>query len=388
MQVKKNAPLSTLVKMKTLNIMKIKMKVICILILAFLTIHSYSQKEEFNIIIKNPVTNVKNQMESGQYCWSYATCSFLESELIRLGKGAYDLSEDFFIYHAYIDKAQNYVLRKGYARFYKGGLAHDVLKIIKEKGVIPDPFYKIDYIRNTNEPEDVLSSYLITILKEEYLTENWMKHYLALLNSYYSNLSNQFEFNDSTFTPKTFVDYIGINYDDYVSITSVTHHPFNNEFILEIPDNYVNGSYFNVPLNEFTQIVDTCLMKGYTLVWDGCIEGRGFSYDDGLAMEPVYNNYKELDLKPHITEHYIDQQKRQIAFERLQTTDDHLMHIVGIAENKQGKKFYIVKDSGGEYGPYKGFLYMSEAFLKMKTISITLNKNSLPEAIRRKINEK
>ena len=374
--------------MNTLNKKKYKMKAICGLILVFLTVNSYSQNEDFNIIIMNPATNVKNQMGSGQYCWSYATCSFLESELIRSGKSVYDLSEDYFIYHAYIDKAENYVLRKGYARFYKGGLAHDVLRIVKEKGAIPDPFYKIDYIRNNNEPEDVLFSYLNTILKEEYLTENWMKHYLALLDSYFADRIDQFKLNDSAFTPKTFVKYIGINVDDYVSITSFTHHPFNTNFILEIPDNYANGSYFNIPLNDFIQIVDTCLIKGYTLVWDGCIEGRGFSYNDGLAMEPVYSNYKDLVLEPDINEHDIDQQKRQIAFERLQTTDDHLMHIIGIAESVKGKKFYIVKDSGGEYGPYNGYLYMSEAFFKMKTLAITLNKNAIPESIKIMMSEK
>lgn len=358
------------------------MKAICLSILVLLTIDGFSQKEDFKVIIKNPVTRVKNQVESGQYCWSYATCSFIESELIRMGRDTFDLSEDYFIYHAYIDKAQNYVLRQGYTRFKRGGLAHDVLRIVKEEGIIPAPYYKIDYVRNTFEPWDVLFSYLNTILKEECLTENWMKHYLALLDSYYADRSSQFEFKDSIFTPKTFVDYIGFNYDDYVSITSFTHHPFNSEFILEIPDNYANGSYFNLPLNDFTQIVDTCLMKGYTLVWDGCIAGKGHSYDKGLAMEPEDPYNKDFDLKSTIKEIEINQQKRQIAFERLKTTDDHLMHIIGIAENAKGKKFYIVKDSGGENGPYKGFLYMSEAFFKMKTIAITLNKNALPESVK------
>ena len=345
-----------------------------------MTIESFSQKEDFETIVKNPATKVKNQMESGQYCWSYATCSFIESELIRSGKGIFDLSEDYFIYQSYIDKAINYTLRKGMTSFRRGGLSHDVFRIIKENGIMPDPFYKIDYIRNNHEPEDVLGAYLNTILKEEYLTENWMKHYRALLDSYFSDRSDQFKYNGAIFTPPGFSKYLQINVDNYVSLTSFTHHPFYSEFVLELRDNYAGGTSFNLPLIEFLQAIDTCLLKGFTLIWDGCIAGNGFSYDKGLSMIPNIDN-KDLALRSDISEDNVDQQKRQIAFERLQTTDDHLMHIIGIAKNGQGKKFYIIKDSGGEYGPFKGYLYMSEMYLLMNTVSVTVNKNSLPRTI-------
>jgi bleomycin hydrolase len=350
-----------------------------------MTIDSFSQKEDFETIVKNPATKVKNQMESGQYCWSYATCSFIESELIRSGKGVFDLSEDYFIYQSYIDKAINYTLRKGMTSFRRGGLPHDVLRIIKEKGIMPDPFYKIDYIRNKNEPEDVLFAYLNAILKDEYLTEDWMKHYRALLDSYFSDRFDQFKYNGATFTPSDFSKYLQINVDNYVSITSFTHHPFYSDFVLELRDNYAGGRSLNLPLNEFQQTIDSCLFKGFTLVWDGCLDGDRFSYDKGLAMIPdIYK--KDFELRPDISENNVDQQKRQTAFERLQTTDDHLMHIIGIAKNGQGKKFYIIKDSGGEYGPYKGYLYMSEMYLLKNTISVTLNKNSLPGKVRLMIN--
>ncbi len=358
------------------------MKAVFILILAVLTIESYSQNEDFKIITKNAATKVKFQMESGQYCWSYATCSFLESELIRSGKGTLDLSEDFFIYHTYIDKALNYVLRQGETSFKNGGLAHDVLRTVKKTGIVPAPYYKIDYIPYTKGPNDVLKSYLSTILNEDYLSENWMKHYLAILDSYFFERSEQFQYKNNTYTPKSFADYLEINVDNYISITSFTHHPFNKEFVLEIPDNYAGGAYLNLPLKDFIQTIDTCLMKGYTLVWDGCMEGNGYSNDRGLAMLPEDQYNRNLDLNSLIQEMDVNQQKRQIAFERLQTTDDHLMHITGIAENVKGEKFYIVKDSGSEYGPYNGYLYMSEAFFKMKTISVTLNRNALPESIK------
>ncbi len=209
-----------------------------------------------------------------------------------------------------------------------------------------------------------------------------MKHYLAILDSYFFERSEQFQYKNNTYTPKSFADYLEINVDNYISITSFTHHPFNKEFVLEIPDNYAGGAYLNLPLKDFIQTIDTCLMKGYTLVWDGCMEGNGYSNDRGLAMLPEDQYNRNLDLNSLIQEMDVNQQKRQIAFERLQTTDDHLMHITGIAENVKGEKFYIVKDSGSEYGPYNGYLYMSEAFFKMKTISVTLNRNALPESIK------
>jgi bleomycin hydrolase len=362
------------------------MKAICLVTLILLTtISSFSQTEDFETIVKNPATKVKLQMESGQYCWSYATCSFIESELIRSGKGIFDLSEDYFIYQSYIYKAINYTLRKGMTSFRQGGLSQDVFRVIKEKGIMPDPFYKIDYVRNTHEPEDVLGAYLNTILKEEYLTENWMKHYMALLDSYFSDRSDQFNFNGVIFTPHTFSKYLQINVDNYVSLTSFTHHPFYSDFVLELRDNYAGGRSLNLPLNEFQQTIDSCLFKGFTLVWDGCLDGDRFSYDKGLAMIPDIDK-KDFELGPDISENNVDQQKRQTAFERLQTTDDHLMHIIGIAKNGQGKKFYIIKDSGGEYGPYKGYLYMSEMYLLKNTISVTLNKNSLPGKVRLMIN--
>jgi bleomycin hydrolase len=357
------------------------MKALLILIIGVLAVDCYPQAEDFEIIIQNPSTEVKFQLLSGQYCWSYATCSFLESELIRKGKGEFNLSEDFFIYQSYIDKALNYVLRQGYTSFKNGGLAHDVLRIVEQHGIVPDPFYKIDYIPYTKGPTVVLSSYLKTILAEDVLSENWKKHFLGLLDSYFNERTLQFQHENKTYTPEEFAQYLEIDAKDYISITSFLHHPFNIEFVLEIPDNYASGLFLNLPIDSLVQIVDSCLFKGYTVVWDGCIEGNGYSYDKGLVMEPEDRSIKEQNLVTTVVESDISQQKRQIAFERLQVTDDHLMHIIGIAKNPQGKKFYIVKDSGGEYGPYNGFLYMSESFFKMKTIAITLNKNALPRSI-------
>lgn len=353
----------------------------------FLTLDSFSQKEEFITIIENPTTSVKDQ--GGPCCWSYATVSFIESELLRQKKGVYDLSEDFFIYYAYIDKAHNYVLRKGNTSFRPGGLAHDVLRIIKERGVIPQQYFKEDSIQNNRELERVLGSYLKTILDDDYPTENWMKHYCALLDSYFKPLPKQFDINSQTYTPTSFAKFLEINPDDYISLTSYTHHPFYTNFALEVRDNYASGMYFNVTLNEFIQTIDSSLVRGYTVVWDGDIS-ETFSYKrNGLALLPIIGNEGIKTLNASTPELKVNQQTRQISFERLLTTDNHLMHIIGLARTKDGKKFYIVKNSyGTNDGPYNGYIYMSEAYLKLQTVSIMINKNSLPKEIRKSIDTK
>ena len=363
------------------------MKSILIFILTFFTLTSYSQKEEFTIIVENPATSVKDQMESGP-CWSYATCSFIESELLRLNKGTYDLSEDFFVYHAYIDKAQNYVLRQGETSFRSGGLAHDVLRIIKEKGIVPEQYFEIDYIRNTGEVQEVLSSFLNAILKSDYPTENWMKHYLAIHDSYYNPLPKQFEVNGHDFTPASFTKFLEINTDEYISLTSFTHHPFNTDFVLELRDNYANDSFYNVPINELIQIIDTALIHGYTIVWDGSISKTFSANDNGLALLPQAGLKKNDKIYANTLEINVDQQIRQLSFERLQTTDDHLMHIIGLSKDKAGKKFYKIKESEGVVGPYSGYIYMSESYLKMKTVSIMLNKNSLPKETKKRMDKR
>jgi len=351
-------------------------KIICLFIFGLFALDSFSQEDEFIIIVENPATSVKDQ--GGPVCWSYATCSFIESELLRLNKGVYDLSEDFFIYYSYLDKAHNYVLRKGNTSFRTGGLAHDVLRIIREKGIILQPYFKVDSVQNDRELQRVLGSYLKTILEDEYPTENWMKHYCALLDSYFNELPKQFEIKGQTYTPISFARFLEINADDYISLTSYSHHPFYTNFALEVRDNYASGMYYNVPLDEFVQAIDSSLINGYTVVWDGDLS-EGFSYkNNGLALLPKPGNEAIKTLITSTPELNVNQQSRQISFERLLTTDNHLMHIIGIAKTKEGKKFYVAKNSfGANNGPYNGYIYMSEAYLKMQTVSILLNKNSL-----------
>lgn len=317
------------------------MRSIYLFILLFITLNTFSQKEEFTAIVQNPSSPVK--LQSGNTCWIYATCSFIESELLRLKKGTYELSEDFFVYYEYIDKAQNYVLRLGNTSFGQGGVANDVLRMVKERGIIPAAYYRNDPVRNNSELKDVLLSYLKTILKDDNPSENWKKHYRALLDSYFDTIPKRFEFEGQNYTPLSFVKHLGINIDDYISITSFTHHPFNTYFTLETSDNFASNVYYNLKLDELAQIVDTALVHGYTLLWGGDFSEPGFSdKKKGLAILPQ-KWIDESDLKSDITEINVDQQMRQLAYENLRTTDDHLMHIIGIAKGKTVKFFIYSK---------------------------------------------
>jgi bleomycin hydrolase len=364
------------------------MRSICLYSLLLVALSAFSQKVQFIPIVDNPTTSIKDQ--AGPTCWSYATCSFIESELLRLKKGAFNFSEDFFVYYAYIEKAHNYVLRQANTSFRSGGMAHDVLRIIKDKGIVPHQNFKIDTFSDNGELPIVLKNYLDAILKVDYMNENWMNRYCKLLDSYFGPLPEYFKVNGQTYTPVSFAKSLNINTEDYISLTSFTHHPFNSSFVLEVRDNYSSDLFYNVNLNEFIQIIDSSLLKGYTLVWDGDL----YEYNNndikkyGLAMFPTESSNGISILKASTPEIDVDQQLRQKYFETLRTRDSHLMHIVGLVKTMDGKGFYKIKDSGGIYGPYNGYIYMSESHLKLKTVSVMVNKNSLPNSIRKRIDEK
>lgn len=361
------------------------MKVKFLIISIFISLTSFSQ-EEFTIVIQNPSTPVKIQEENT--CWVYATCSFLESELLRIGKENCDLSEDYIIYYGYIDKANNYILREGNTRFGQGGVAGDVIRIIKDEGILPNGYFRIDSMRYFGEINEVCSSYLNTLIKYKdrygFLRGNWKNQYLALLNSYFDELPKEFKIDSQTYTAKSFTKFLGLNMDDYISITSFTHHPFHKYFVLETMDNYASNLYYNVELDKLMQIIDSTILSGNTLLWGGDFSDQGFSEKvKGYAVLPD-KWVDENNLTTSISEMRVTQQLRQSAYENLETTDDHLMHMIGIAKDKSGRKFYLLKDSGGGMeGPYKGYIYLSENYVKMKTVSIMVNKNDIPLTIKK-----
>ncbi len=332
-------------------------------------------------------TTVKSQDQTGT-CWSFATASFLESELIRMGKGNVDLSEMFVVQNVYKDKARNYLLRQGKANFSQGSLSHDLIRVLREQGVMPESVFsgKLDAtsIHNHSELEAGLKGFLNGLLQQKKLSSRWPIAFQSILDAYLGNCPDQFIYDGKTYTPQSFAQELDLDAENYMSITSFTHHPFYTNFVLEIPDNYSNGSYFNVKMDDLVDIVDNALKNGYTVAWDGDVSEKGFSSRQGLAILPLKNRLKPF--KNPGKEVAVTQENRQAHFEDLSTTDDHLMHIVGSGTDQNGTKYYLIKNSWGQVGPDNGYLYMSEAYFKMKTIALLVNKAGLPKSIARKVN--
>lgn len=333
-------------------------------------------------------TSVKSQQRTNT-CWSFATTSFLESELLRMGKGDVDLSEMFIVRNIYHDKAYNYLMRQGSARFTEGSLSHDAIRTIDEVGVMPDAAcsgllpgdVKLDH----SELARGLKGYLDGVKKSKRLSTKWKAGLDGIMDAYIGEAPESFDFKGKTYTPESFRDYLGISSEDYVSFASFSHHPFYSSFILEIPDNYSNGSYYNLPIDELLDLMDYALLAGYSFVWDGDVSEETFDSRKGIAILPVDAKRDDLYTNPG-KEITVTQDNRQANFESYSTTDDHLMHIVGIALDQNGTKYYLTKNSWGtERGPYDGYIYMSEAYVKMKTVGITLNKAAVPVSTKGKV---
>ncbi len=332
-------------------------------------------------------TPVKSQDKTGT-CWSFATASFLESEIMRMGNGSHDLSEMFVVRNIYRDKARNYVLRQGKANFSQGSLAHDLIFIAKKYGVVPESAYsgKLDEAakHDHSEMEAVLKGMLDGVLSQKKLSPQWPKAFDCVVDVYLGEVPETFSYNGKSYSPESFTASLGFNPDDYVNITSYTHHPFYSRFVLEIPDNYSNGSFYNVPMEDLQRIVDEAIKKGYSIAWDGDVSEKGFSAKNGIAILPVDEKREDLFEKPG-EEIKVTQELRQSTFESFATTDDHLMHLTGIAKDQDGNKYYLIKNSWGEIGDYKGFLYMSEAYFQLKTVSVMVHKDAIPKSIAQKL---
>ncbi len=324
-------------------------------------------------------TEIKNQSRTGT-CWSFATSSYIESELMRQGKGQHDLSEMFVVRNIYQDKANNYVLRQGKANFSQGSLSHDLIRIMDAKGVMPESVYSGllpgESNHNHSEMEAGLKGFLDGILKSKSLSKKWKPAFNSILDNYIGQAPTSFNYNGKEYTATSLRDQLGLKAADYVSITSFTHHPFDRSFILEIPDNYSNGSFKNVPLEELVKITDKAIEKGYTVAWDGDVSEKGFDAKQGIAVLPKDPKREDLFTAPG-EEIKVNQDLRQEHFESYNTTDDHLMHIVGKAKDQAGNEYYIIKNSWGEISDYKGYLYMSKAYFEMKTVAIMVHKDML-----------
>ncbi|WP_372932564.1 aminopeptidase C [Mariniphaga sediminis] len=367
----------------------------------------------FEDIMELPAMPVEDQHRSGT-CWSFSTLSFLESEMLRLGKDPVNLSEMFIVWHTYSEKALKHVRVHGSLNFSAGGAFHDVTNMISEYGVVPESVYTgLKYGEEKHvhgEMDRVLLEYVNAVVenKNRKLSTAWHDAYIQILDTYLGELPQKFNFEGKEYTPLSFArNYLGLNMNDYVEITSYTHHPFYSKFILEVPDNWSWDEVYNVPMNEMEKIIDHSLNNGYTVAWAADVSEKGFaSGNKGVAVLPAapeldmndaeISRWEDLPERERENELYklekpvpeleVTQEMRQIAFDNYQTTDDHGMHIIGLAKDKRGQIFYKVKNSWGDYNKYKGYFYVSKPYVNYKTMCIMVHKDAIPPNIREKLN--
>jgi len=327
-------------------------------------------------------TPVKNQAMTGT-CWCFATTSLVESEEIRKDDKEIDLSEMFTVRNMYIEKARNYILRQGKAQFGEGGLGHDEIHAVANYGAMPLSEYTglLNGEKSYNHQKlfGELQHYLDSVLKREPISNNWLDGYVRILDANLGAPPKEFSYNGKTYTPLSFAkDVLHFNADDYVSLTSFTHQPYYQPFILQVPDNYANGSFYNLPLNELIQAVKDAVDKGYTVAWDADVSNKGFMQMQGLALYlDNTTSYSKDQVNPDIKEASYDADIRQQLYENLTTQDDHLMHITGMEKSKDGKTFFVVKNSWGKIGPFDGYINVSEAYFAINTISVVIPKAAL-----------
>jgi bleomycin hydrolase len=387
-----------------------------LLVLCGLVANAQEKKDsgyKFTLIKELPHTSVKDQYRTNT-CWSFAGSSFIESEMLRMGKPEVDLSEMFLVNHCYQDKAVKYVRMQGNTNFGDGGLLHDILYVMKNYGLVPESSYPgLNYGEKKHthgEVSNLLKNIVVSVVenKNRKISPSWPIAFRKSADAYLGEIPENFKYEGKKYTPKTFLsDFAaGINPDDYVEITSFSHHPFYQQFILEVPDNWLWEKMYNVPLGDIQQIIDYALENGYTVAWASDTSERGFSTSQkGIAVVPDVNkedmsnaeitkweklseSEKDKELykfnKPG-KEKVITQELRQAAFDSQETTDDHAMHIIGLAKDQNGTPYYKVKNSWGPYNSLDGYFYASIPYIQYKTTAIMLHKNAVPQDIRKKL---
>lgn len=353
-------------------------------------------------------TPVEDQCRTST-CWSYSTLSLLESELIRLGKGQYNLSQMYIARCAYTEKAKTYLRMNGNHSFDQGGEGWDIPSIVTQYGIVPESIYT--GLKNGTNRHDhsemiaVLKGFMGALIKQETgtYTENWLPAFEGILDAYLGPIPKEFIYEGKTHTPKSFAVSLGLNMTDYMALTSFTHHADYSQFVIEVPDNWAMDRAYNLPLDEFTQSVKTALNKGYTVAWAADVSEKGFSFRDGLAIVPVNEStikkigsdnvgFNDAGAKKEsnafnqpVEEMAITPALRQTAFDRQSTTDDHGMHIVGMSTEKNGTTYFLVKNSWGAGNALGGYFYVSEAYFRYKTISVMLHKDGIDKATTKKL---
>ncbi|NVK04742.1 MAG: aminopeptidase [Flavobacteriia bacterium] len=346
---------------------------------------------QFETLIDIEATEVKNQYSSGT-CWSYATSSFIESEMVRMGRQPIDISEMFTVRQVYVDKAEKYVRLHGNLNFAQGGALPDVLYVIDHYGAVPQSVYNgLNYGTDLNEHSELemaLKGIVDAVIKNDNrsgITPVWQAAFEAYLDTYLGAYPEEFEYNGRTYTPRSFADdVIGIDPDDYIQLTSWTHHDFDTEVQIQVPDNWTWGSSINIELDEMMANIDNALDEGYTVAWAADVSEDGFSVRNGLAIVPegwddMTRAEREACFSNPVPQMQITQDIRQAAYDNYETTDDHAMQITGKVQDQNGDIYYIVKNSWGEIGnDYRdGYLYVSDDFIRYKTISVMMHKDAV-----------
>lgn len=371
---------------------------------------AFGQGYQFTDVVRLPATSVKNQAATGT-CWCFATVSFLESELLRTGKGEYDLSEMYLVRQKYMNQLEDNYLRRGKGNIGQGSLSHTAMRAFRQVGIVPEEVYNgINYgAANHNHSEMVrfMEGIAKPAIDMKMRSPEYYKMVDFLFDTYLGSIPEKFTYKGKEYTPESFTASLGLNADDYVEIGSYTHHPYYTKFEIEVPDNWEHELIYNVPLDELIEIMNHALKQGYTIAWDGDVSEKGFSHVNGVAINPEVNSvdnyagtdrarFEQMNPNQRLEEVYkferpypevnVTPEIRQKGFESFVTTDDHLMHITGLVKDQNGTPYYITKNSWGtERNRFGGYLNMSESFVRAKTIFIMVHKNAIPAKVKAKL---
>lgn len=369
-----------------------------------------AQGYQFTDVCRVPVTPVKNQASTGT-CWCFATTSFMEAELLRMGKGTYDLSEMFIVRQKYMNQLQDNYLRHGHGNIGQGSLSHTFMHAFDQVGIVPEEVYTgINYDSDRHNHSELVK-YIKVIadaaVQMRHRSPEYFKLVDSLLDIYLGKLPEKFTYQGKEYTPKSFAASLGLDMSDYVELTSFTHQPYYKPFEVEVTDNWEHAKMYNLPLDEFIEVTDYALKNGFSVCWDGDVSEKGFSFKNGVAINPEVKKvddysttdrarFEKMDEKGRMEEAYkfeqpfpeikVTPEVRQEGYEVFVTTDDHLMHLTGIVKDQNGTKYYVTKNSWGtERNTFGGYLNMSESYVRAKTIYIMVHKDALPKALRSKL---